>query len=224
MGMRFKKYFAFGQCNIINKQDATVLIEFAIGLPFFLLMAFGSLELMNYINTHSRISHLAMSVADNASRSLGDSSLGAPSIRELDVNEVFIGAGIEGKGLNIPQQGRIILSSLQVRKNPTTKVDEDYIHWQRCWGNANITSSYGEEGNTVTEGMGPTGNKVRAISGTAIMFVEIQYNYQPQLFGAWLSANSRKINYVAAVPVRDARNLTGLDNYANAPVARCTTT
>ena len=209
--------------NFTNNQDATVLIEFAVGLPFFLLMAFGGLELMNYINTHSRISHLAMSVADNASRSLGDSSLGAPSMRELDVNEVFIGADIEGGGLNIPQQGRIFLSSFEVRKNSSGN-NEDYIHWQRCWGRTNIASSYGTEGSVITGGMGPTGNKVNAIAGTAIMFVEIKYTYEPQIFGSWLAESSRNINYVAAVPVRDARNLAGLDNNANAAVARCTTT
>lgn len=207
--------------RVRTEQDATVLIEFAVGLPFFLLMAFGGLELMNYINTHSRISHLAMSVADNASRSLGDSSLGAPSMRELDVNEVFIGAGLEGQGLDIPNNGRIILSSFETRFNNSTKKNEDYIHWQRCWGKSSIPSSYGKEGDVVTGGIGPTGNKVNAIPDTAIMFVEIKYNYAPNIFGAWMANDLRNINYVAAVPVRDARNLSGLDNTANATVSKC---
>src|SRR3546814_2263761 len=61
------------------------------------------------------------------------------------------------------------------------------IHWQRCYGDLDVASSYGEAGDgeegTDFPGMGPDGAEVTAAAGTAVMFVEVYYDYQPLLYG-----------------------------------------
>src|SRR3546814_1088407 len=72
-----------------------------------------------------------------------------------------------------------------------------------------VASAYGVEGVGATgtdfKGMGPVGREVTAAAGTAIMFVEVTYEYQPLLFGAWLGP--RTIRSTAAYNIREARDL-----------------
>ena len=130
-----------------------------------------------------------------------------PRIREIDVNEVFTGADEQGRGLDLGTRGRIILSSLERNTQ-----GGQTIKWQRCFGNLEVASAYGVEGTGATgtdfPGMGPAGREVTAAAGTAIMFVEVTYEYQPLLFGAWLGPQT--IRSTAAFNIREARDLSGV--------------
>jgi hypothetical protein len=58
------------------------------------------------------------------------------------------------------------------------------INWQRCWGDLATAPAYGAEGtgrddNSLEQGMGGAGNTITSTPGTAVMFVEVSYNYQP---------------------------------------------
>ncbi len=192
----------FANNPLRNANQGTVLMEFAAGLPFFMLIGFGGAEYMNYITTHTAISQLALTVADNASRSQNNTNLASPQMRELDVNDIFKGADIQANKLDFANRGRIVLSSLE--QNAT---NQQYIHWQRCFGKGPYPSSYGTEGQIVSGGMGPTGNKVLAPKDSAIMFVQVTYRYKPVMYAEWLSAASRKITYTAAFQIRDSRDL-----------------
>lgn len=55
-------------------------------------------------------------------------------------------------------------------------------------------------------GMGKDGHKVLVPDGTAVMFVEVYYNYQP-LFGTMFAKNLQ-FSKEAALLVRDNRNLS----------------
>jgi hypothetical protein len=167
-----------------------------------------------------RISQIALSLADNASRAKEEIVGGVPHMREYDVNEAFRGAELQGGGLDIAEHGRMILSSLEV--NAT---GGQWIHWQRCSGGAvNYQSSYGKQGdgatgNSVT-GMGPPGRQVKAESGYAIMFVEVVYDYQPLVFDRYIP--DEPIRKTAAMYVRDDRDLTQIYNpNPAAPVSSC---
>lgn len=160
---------------------ATVMVEPAFAIPFLVLVGFAGLEIANLTLTKTRISQIGLSAADNASRIAFGSALSQPSIREI-INEVFTGVEEQAKGLNFATNGRIILSSLEQNAD-----DGQWIHWQRCYGTLNVASEYGRQGTGETgtdfAGMGPAGKEVTAATGTAVMFVEIVYDYEPLLYG-----------------------------------------
>ena len=183
---------------------ATVLIEAAFAIPLLVLVGFAGMEIANLTLAHTRVSQIGLSAADNASRIAVGSNLSLPRVRELDINEVFTGVEAQADSMNFRQNGRIILSSLE--RNPQ---GGQWIHWQRCYGDLNVASSYGVEGTGATgtsfPGMGPTGREVTAAAGTAVMFVEIVYDYQPLLYGKWLGP--QRVRSTAAFNIREARDL-----------------
>src|SRR3546814_19608491 len=97
------------------------------------------------------------------------------------------------------------------------------IHWQRCYGDLDVASSYGEAGDgeegTDFPGMGPDGAEVTAAAGTAVMFVEVYYDYQPLLYGKVVG--KRRMHSTAAFNLREARDLTQVYNPSSAPVSHC---
>ena len=184
-----------------------VMLEMAFAIPFLVLVGFGGLEIANLTLAHTRVSQLGLNTADNAARIAAGSNLTQPQVREVDINEVFEGAERQAAGLNFENNGRIILSSLQRNDD-----GGQTIKWPRCYGNMEVASAYGVEGVGATgtdfKGMGPVGREVTAAAGTAIMFVEVTYEYQPLLFGAWLGP--RTIRSTAAYNIREARDLSGV--------------
>lgn len=194
------------------------MIEFAFTAPLVLGMGMLGTETANFVLTHMKVSQIAMQVADNASR-IGESDvLTSRKVFERDVNEALVGAEKLGASIDIYGQGRIILSSLQ-RNNQGGQT----IRWQRCRGAKVYTSSHGVEGAGATgnsfPGMGNTTPKLQASQGTAVMFVEVSYDYDSltpvDMFGG------RVITYTAAFNVRDSRDLTQL--YPGGPQASCST-
>lgn len=187
-------------------RSAVTIVELGVSLPFLMVIAMGSLEMVNLAILHVRLNQLAIAVADNASRAKQSVVGGAALFREYDVNQVFTGAELSATDLNFPANGRVILSSLEVNKQ-----GGQYIHWQRCWGNTAYVSRYGVEGtgaNTTSfAGMGQTGSVITVESPYAIMFVEVAYSYKPMFFGTIFKPTV--IRKDAAMYVRDDRDLTG---------------
>ena len=186
------------------------LLEFGLALPVVVLMAMTGAELTNYITVRMRMSQIALQLADNAARMGTSVAYGAKQVSEADVNDVFIGAQMESTGLDIATNGRIILSDLE----PTASGATTYmIRWQRCYGA--LTSHASTYGTVATgpksgPGMGPTGNQVTALDGSATMFAEVYYTYKPLINAAW--APSVTMTETASMAVRDNRDLTGGNN------------
>ena len=193
--------------HLARSTRGAVMLEMAFAIPFLVLVGFGGLEIANLTLAHTRVSQLGLNTADNAARIAAGSNLTQPQVREVDINEVFAGAERQAAGLDLENNGRIILSSLQRNDD-----GGQTIKWQRCYGNMEVASAYGVEGTGATgtdfNGMGPVGREVTAVAGTAIMFVEVTYEYQPLLFGAWLGP--RTIRSTAAYNIREARDLSGV--------------
>jgi Flp pilus assembly protein TadG len=193
---------------------AIMLIEFAYSLPILMSLAFTSVELTNLAIANMRVSQIAMTVADNLSRAKQSVPLGLPQLREVDINDALLGARIQGGDrLNILSSGRIVVSSLQQNAS-----NRQRIFWQRCKGAlTGSNSAYGVEGATEGTtpgftGMGAGATRVQAAPGSAIIFAEVTYNYEP-LVGAWALGNFR-IRREAAYYVRDDRDLTQVYNPA----------
>lgn len=199
---RFAVLREFAHC-----QSGTALLEFALSAPIILLMALGGAEIAYMATTNMKVNQLAVAVADNASR-LGqtDNSGVTPTISEEDVDSIMAGAIEEGEAIDFEQNGRIILSSLE-RDNATGK---QYIHWQRCKGDLEKDSKYGNDsnenglnGSTIT-GMGSSG-EIRARPNSAVMFVEVYYEYDGFMENAFSMGS--QFHEEAAFVIRDDRNL-----------------
>jgi hypothetical protein len=191
--------------RVLRDVRGVALVEFAYALPFLTILGLGGIEVANYSITHMRISQIAVSLADNASRAKEDIVSGTPRMREYDVNEAFLASSLQSSGLDIANKGRLILTSLE-----TNGTGGQYLHWQRCFGlRAAYSSSYGKQGDGITgtkvKGMGPAGLEVKAETGYAIMFAEVYYDYEPLILDRFIPHAA--IRKTAAMYVRDDRDL-----------------
>lgn len=180
-------------------------LEFALILPILITMGFYGTELAYMATVNMQIGQIASSVADNASR-IGQTNNSAvtPTVTQTQINSVMKGGLLEGSGFNFEANGRIILSSLEV----DSSTNRQYIHWQRCSGSLKANSKYGKTGagltGTTLAGMGNP--LITAVSGSAVMYVEVYYTYQP-LFGT-MFVGTPSFHREAAYIIRDDRNLT----------------
>ena len=207
--------------NLREDNSGVAMVEFAFSAPIVLALGLLGAETANYTITHMQMSQLAMQVADNASRVGEGSVLTAKRVFENDINETFVGGEKLGASFDIYAQGRVIVSSLQQNSD-----GGQWIAWQRCRGAKNFVSEYGTEGTgasgTDFPGMGEAGNRITASSGTAVMFVELSYTYEPITPFDFLEGE--EIEYTAAFNVRDNRDLSQLYGAdAGQPVASCST-
>jgi hypothetical protein len=198
--------------------SGVAFVEFAFTAPIVLAMGMLGTETAYFVITHMQVSQVAMQVADNASRVGEQDVLTARKVYESDINESLVGAEKLGETFGIFERGRVIISSLQRNAD-----GGQWVAWQRCRGAKVFDSSYGEEGDgasgTGFQGMGEPGNLITASNGTAVMFVEIAYDYDSLTpFDIY---DGRTIRYTAAFNVRDSRDLTQL--YDDGPEADCDT-
>lgn len=199
------------------------LLEFALSLPVVLGIGLYSVETANLALMNLRISQAALNLADNASRVGLTSGLSTQQLREVDINDVLTATRLQGTAWDLTTRGRIILSSLEA------DVDgRQTLHWQRCLGlksGTDYDSSYGttsttagtdttaaNAGTAMPGGMGDTGAKVTAPPGSGVMFVEINYDYEPVVSTAWLPGGTARLHYIASFIVRDRRDFAKVWN------------
>lgn len=218
-GVRRKAWRVLRRVRAIRSNTrGLALIEFAMVLPILMVMSASGLELVNYAIAIKRIGEISGALADNASRMGDQSAINNIPITESEINDLFIGADMQGNGLDLGTKGRIIISSLQRNDD-----DGQTIGWQRCFGALEIDSAYGPEGygasGTSFAGMGPPGNEITAAENTAVMVVEVHYEYE-RLF-PFIELPLNAITDVTAFNVRDDRDLGAPQNTANATVSTC---
>lgn len=198
---------------IFRDTRGLALIEFAYALPIVVALGFGGLETANLALAHLRVSQIGMTAADNAARV-------NTRIDETDINEIFNGVQVVGESINFEENGRLVLSSLQHNERDEDDGAGQVINWQRCIGDRDdIDPAYGEEGYGREDGslqsMGE-GNTISATRGTAIMFVEVSYQYQPLIPGF---LPDRLIRYESAFNVRERveQDITNTTSITPAP-------
>lgn len=196
--MKTRRFLA----RLRDDESGLAFVEFAFIGPILLFVTLAGLELVNYALAQLKVNQIAMTVADNAGRV-------TTGIDEANVYEVFAGAGVIGESMDFQANGRIVLSSLQDNgKNGNNH--GQMINWQRCWGDLAVAPAYGREGkgrddSTLEEGMGPAGEEIASIPGTAVMFVEASYDYQP-LISATILPVAGTIRHESAFNVRGRQN------------------
>lgn len=198
--------FAAALRKLRSDVSGMAMIEFAYALPLMLVLGGYGIEMANLATVNQKISQSALALADNMSRVGAESALSTVQIRESDINDSFIGLTRQTGALNLTSNGRVILSSLEQNAS-----GGQWIHWQRCIGTKSLASSYGAQGTGATgtsfAGMGSASARITAPPGSAVMFVEVTYDYRA-LFGTMFFP-ARTIRYEASFVVRDNRDLAG---------------
>jgi hypothetical protein len=198
-------------------ESGLAFLEFALSLPVLVTLGLVGLETANLAMAHLRISNIAMLTADNAARV-------RDSIDESNVIELLTGAKMTGDSIHFRQNGRIILSSIEPNTAGAGGASTgQYIRWQRCDGAKHVTSHYGVQGagqtNNTIQAVGPAGNQISASAGSAIMMVEVTYDYQPIVSDAIFGP--RTIRYESAFNVRQRTDQV-LKNAAGVTPRNCT--
>lgn len=203
-----------------SDERGLALLEFALALPVLIVLIMGGTEIANYTITRQRVSQLALQIADNASR-IGDQSvLKNRPISEKQINDLFIGAGLQAGSLDLAHQGRVMLSGLTLNAQKG-----QWLQWQRCYGSLPASSHYGVQGDGATgtsyPGIGPAGAKVLATANGPVVFAEVAVAYKPVISGKW--APRGNIVEIAAFAVRDDRDTsgTGVQNNESVSVSSC---
>lgn len=195
--------------RVARDTRGVAMVEFAFAAPLLLTLILGGVEVANYALAHLRVSQIAVTIADNAGR--------VPNgIDESNIYEVFEGAATIGESIDFEENGRVILSSLE-HNGQTGGNEGQVVNWQRCWGLLDQQSLYGgenfgENDAALEEGMGPVGNRITSIEGTAVMFTEVVYDYQPLVgFGVF---DAGQIRHESAFNVRGrlANDITNAGN------------
>lgn len=192
---------------LARAQGGAALMEFALVLPLLLLLGLGGLEVARYVLTSFRLSLIAQEVADNAGRVR--QALDESDVNELMIGAKLIGKGIDfannGRIILSDLEQRTTTTGTGGQGTKTSANPNGYrqwIRWQRCAGALAKTSSYGGpldinaaavinldattntdhgavEGASAIDGMGPAGSQIASSGGTAVMMVELWYNYAP---------------------------------------------
>ena len=214
--MSFSTPFMHLGVRLLRETRAVATIEFAFALPIVTLIAMTGIEYANLAMAHVRVSQIAETVADNAARVNN-------GIDESDINEVFSGARQIGASMNFAANGRIVLSSLQDNGYAVGHVRRgQMINWQRCMGSLAVAPAYGVQGrgrnDATLQAMGAAGRQITSLPGTAVMFVEVTYQYRPLISGQ-LIGNAR-LRYENAFNVRE-RTSQNITNTQSLPLNSC---
>jgi hypothetical protein len=204
-----------------TSRSGVAMTEFALSAPLLFAAGLGGIETANYVLTQMQVSQTAIHIADNVSRAGETSVLENRKIYESDIDDILVGANLQaGNRLDIYEHGRVVISSFEVF-DPLVHCDgagvcagsglsdgDQFIHWQRCMGKKNVPSSFGDEEDVLPDGIGPDDARVQAIGRTAVIFVEVRYDYQPLI--STFFARGREMRAVASFLVRDSRDLSGI--------------
>ncbi len=212
---------SLGDCR-----SGVAFLEFAFALPVVLALGLLGLETANYAMANLRVSQIAMLTADNAARV-------RDSIDEGDIVELFTGAKMSGNNISFAQNGRIILTDLEQNTagtkqwvrwqrcdgalnyaatpaalRPMTAAGANITNGTEIYNTDRITTSSAPSSETKASltSVGTGSNVISAGAGTAVMVVEVAYNYQPIIPNSFLQG--KQITYVSAFNVRQRTDQT----------------
>lgn len=207
---------AFGRA-----ESGIAATEFALILPMFMAFTMTGIELVNRTLAQMQLNYIAASVADNAGRV-------RVGIDELDIEEVMIGARESGSRIKLGEKGRIILSSVEPNGLAAPNSGQ-FIRWQRCFGAKPVNSTFGNVNDGATDssfavGFGPTGRKISAVNGSAVMLIELKYDYVPitPIFNNAFGNDTWTYSFAFTVRERATHTMTNQSSIADSAKRLCT--
>jgi hypothetical protein len=207
-------------------RSGVAFVEFAFALPILLALGLMGLETANYAMANLRVSNIAMLTADNAARV-------RDSIDEADIVELFTGAKMAGSNIRFAQNGRIILTDLEptttggrqwvrwqrcdgalaysspnAALRPMTSAGAAITNGTEIYNSDRTTnsSSPSSQNKATLTSVGTGSNVISAQPGTAVMVVEVAYDYQPIIPSSFLEG--KRITYQSAFNVRQRTDQT----------------
>jgi hypothetical protein len=174
--------------------DGMAAVEFALTLPILVSLIMYASEAANMAYTSQKLGDIATLSADSISRI-------RLSISNGDVTDAFGGIKILGDSINLRNNGRIIVSSVQPVLDGSGNVTNQKVRWQRCTGALAKDSSYVVGNNLGTAGIGVTGRKIAATKDSELIYVEVYYTYRPLISSAFFG--TPEMSAVAAMSVRE---------------------
>lgn len=195
--------------DLIRCTSGMAIVELAYVTPLLLVAGLGCLEVATLASARMKVTQLAFSISDNVAR-LGqtDNSGVTPTVTNAAVDAILDAAVEETVGVDMANEGRIIVSSLE-----WDEAEElPYIHWQRCKGDYDRQSAYGNE----DEGNGLGGDELPPIGRGSVKYmpsldqpiilVEVYYRHKG-LLNYVLDNGDVILHEEAGLQVRDDRNL-----------------
>ncbi len=210
------RFFSTGP-RLLGDADGTAMLEFAISLPFLMVLCLGGLELSNLALDYQRVSNIAIKTADHAARV-------RTSIDESDINEIFMGSKLMGGKIDFAAHGRIVLSSIEpvLDNSSPPKVVNQLLRWQRCTGANAANSSHGNQGDTNVNGFGLSGKpKIKAAKNTAVMLAEVVYDYQPLVTPGWFGPITIRTSQAITVRERSDQAIKNAQSLSSSRESLC---
>ena len=192
--------------KIIKDKSGVAMIEFALMLPIFVLAVMGGMELAWEAVVRQKLQSIAASSADNAARVRN-------VIDESDISEIMVAARLNGTDIDLEQNGRLIISSIQRNASNTG----NWIRWQRCFGTRTARSNYGIEGTGQTNSsLARIGTStIQPPTGNAIIIAEIEYRHEPLISNSFFG--EKVFRFETVYIVRDRQDLS-IGNVTQIPV------
>jgi hypothetical protein len=223
--------------NLAKDCSGLAVVEFAVGLPFFLGLTVAGMETANYAAITMSLNQITIHTADSGARMGEGGQLAAKRISETLINDVFAGTIREGDSLLLDGQHaytsngvvtlrgntKLWMSSIEPVAAFDAANPRYRMRWQRCMGAGSFfTPSYGTPATiTSVTGVGPVGRQIIAPPAGAAIFVETKYWFKPLVIGNMTKLVEKEIAMYAAMVVRDNRDLTQIYNSENAPISTC---
>lgn len=164
--------------HLRREAAGVAFIEFALSLPLFILVSFGTLELANLTMTLMKVQRLANMTADIVAQN----GVGGNQLNEMQMYDILEAMNVSAQPLDMAGNGRIIISSvLGVDSNNDGVADRNELSWQRfsgglttetpllgCWKTSNTTTL--QSGRQLTP-------------GEVLYHTQVSYRYDPLLIG-----------------------------------------
>lgn len=116
--------------RVFKETRGVALVEFAICLPFILMMMTGGIELGNSILVHIRLERSARNLADMIARRAGDFE----GLSERELNDMLL-ITRKGSGEDLDVDSRIIVTTLLGQDlDSDGNAEKNVIAWQRFGG------------------------------------------------------------------------------------------
>lgn len=150
--------------ELLHSRRGNIAVEFALAAPVLILFVLGSLELARYVLLQHKIERVAITVSDLVAR--------AQTIKQSEIDDIFLAAGEVAIPYDLPGLGRVIVSSVVNQDGNGPK-----IAWQRSGGGTlAAASALGIEGGTATL---PADFQVR--QGETAIIAEVFFDFTPFL-------------------------------------------
>lgn len=141
-----------------------VAVEFALVLPVLMLLMLGSAEMARFVILHQKVDRVAVTTSDLVAR--------AETIKESELDDIFLAAEFVARPFDLPNLGVVIVSAITNEDGSGPR-----IAWQRSGaGSASHSSQVGTEG-----GVASLGDEFEVREGETAIIAEVFYEFEPFL-------------------------------------------